>query len=273
MEPLVLAIEPLPLVALVGLGGVGLLVGSFLNVVIVRMPDDRSLRGPSRCVSCEAVIGPRDRIPIVSYLVLRGRCRSCGDEYGAAYPLVEAANAVLWVVMGLRFGTSWALVPMLVLASTLLAQSVIDLETYRLLDKITFPVVGVSVLMIAAVSAIEGDLARVLPALAGSAAYTIGLLIPAFVMPRGMGLGDVKLALLLGLYLGWVHPVLILFSLAIACLLGIVVGVGFFVVRRTSAEYPFGPWLALGCLAAIVWSEPLLDSYALTTARYLAGPG
>lgn len=267
-------IEPLSVLALVGLGVVGLVVGSFLNTVIVRMPEGEAvLSPPSRCVSCGTSIPLRDSIPVVSYVLLRGRCRSCGEEFGAAYVLVEVANAVLWVVMGVRFGASWALVPMLLLASTLLAQSVIDLETYRLLDKITFPVVAVSVVLIGLTSALEGDAGRLFLALAGCAAYTFALFVPAFVMPRGMGLGDVKLALLLGLYLGWVHPVLILFSLVIACLLGIVVGLGFFLVRRKSMEYPFGPWLALGCLAAIVWSQPLLDVYALTTAPYLAGPG
>lgn len=266
-------VDPLPLLALVGLGVVGLLVGSFLNVVIVRMPEDESIVSPpSHCTSCNVEIKPWDNIPIVSYLVLRGRCRSCGEQFGAAYLLVEVGNALLWILMGARFGASWALVPMLVLASTLLAQSIIDLETYRLLDKITFPVLGASLVMIGVISVAEGEADSALLAVVGSLAYTLALFVPAWFMPRGMGLGDVKLALLLGLFLGWAHPVLILFSLIIACLLGILVGLVFFAVRRTSAEYPFGPWLALGCLIALVWSQPLLDFYAITTAPFLTGP-
>ncbi len=265
----------LSLVGLVLLGLVGLLVGSFLNVVIVRMPDgDSIVSPPSRCPECEAAISPRDNIPVVSWILLRGRCRSCGTTIPAGYPLVELANAVLWVVMGLRFGTSWALVPMLVLVSTLLAQSVIDLELYRLLDRITFPVLGASVVLVGVVSAVEGDASRIGMAVVGALAYCLFLGVPAVLMPRGMGLGDVKLALLLGLFLGWIHPLLIMFSLILACLFGIVVGVGILVVRRGKSQpFPFGPWLALGCLVAIVFSQPLLDTYHAHTAVFLRGPG
>ncbi|HEV7723275.1 MAG TPA: prepilin peptidase [Iamia sp.] len=265
----------LPLVGLVFLGIGGLVVGSFLNVVIVRMPAGESIVSPpSRCPECEAPIAPRDNIPVLSWLLLRGRCRGCGEPIPVGYPLVELANAVLWVVVGLRFGTSWALVPMLVLFSTLLAQSVIDLELYRLLDKITFPVLGASVVLVAVVSAVEGDASRVGLALVGGLAYGLFLGVPAMIMPRGMGLGDVKLALLLGLPLGWIHPLLIMFALILACLLGIVVGVGMLVVRRGESQpFPFGPWLALGCILAIVFSQPLLDVYHAHTALFLEGPG
>jgi leader peptidase (prepilin peptidase)/N-methyltransferase len=267
-------VEQLTPIALVGLGLVGLLVGSFLNVVIVRMPDDQSIFSPSsHCPECKAPIRPRDTIPVLSWVLLRARCRSCGTAIPAGYPLVELANAGLWVVAGLRFGTSWALVPVLVLFSTLLAQSVIDLELYRLLDKITFPVAGASVVLIAGASALEGDVSRVGLAVLGGVAYCLFLGIPAVIMPRGMGLGDVKLALLLGLYLGWIHPLLILFSLILACLLGIVVGIVLFAVRRGESQpFPFGPWLALGCILAMVFSQWLLDLYHAPTAPFLRGP-
>lgn len=256
------------------LGLFGLAIGSFLNVVIVRLPDgDSLLHPPSRCPQCEAPIAPRDNIPVVSWLLLRGRCRSCGEPIPAGYPLVEAASAVLWVVAGVRFGMSWALIPMLLLFSTLLAQSVIDLELYRLLDKITFPVLGASIVLIAAASALEDDPSRIGLAVVGGLGYCGFLGIPALIMPRGMGLGDVKLALLLGLYLGWVHPLLILFSLILACLLGIVVGLVVFAARKGRSEpFPFGPWLALGCIAALVFSDPLLDLYHASIPAFLAGP-
>jgi len=268
-------VAELSIVALVLLGVVGLLVGSFLNVVIVRMPDGQSIVSPpSRCPECETPIRPQDNIPVVSWLLLRGRCRSCGNPIPAGYPLVELANAVLWVLAGLRFGASWTLVPMLVLFSTLLAQSVIDLELYRLLDKITFPVLGVSVALVAVVSVVEGDPDRIGLAVIGGLAYCLFLGIPAFLMPRGMGLGDVKLALLLGLFLGWIHPLLIMFSLILSCLLGIVVGVGVLVARRGKSQpFPFGPWLALGCILAILFSQPLLDIYFADPPSYLRGPG
>jgi len=266
----------LPLVGLVFLGIGGLAVGSFLNVVIVRMPvGDSIVSPPSRCPECEAPIAPRDNIPVLSWLLLRGRCRGCGEPIPAGYPLVELANAVLWVVVGLRFGASWAVVPMLLLFSTLLAQSVIDLELSRLLDKITFPVLGASVVLITAVSAIEGDVSRVGMAILGGLGYGLFLFAMGLVQIRGkqgMGMGDAKLALLLGLFLAWLHPILILFSLLIACFIGIVVGAGYFIVRRKSMHYPFGPWLVVGCMIAIIWSDPLLDRYLYDLPAFLAGP-
>lgn len=263
-------VSPLALVVL-GLGG--LVVGSFLNTVIQRLPEGGSLAPPSRCPDCETAIPLGDQVPVLSFVALRARCRSCREPIPLAYPLVEVANAVLWVAAGLRFGVTWALVPFLLLFSTLLAQSVIDLELYRLLDRITFPVLGASVALVAAVSAIEGDIGAIGPALLGAAGYFTFLLVPALIYPRGMGLGDVKLAALMGLYLGWIHPVLCLFALMIGCVLGVVAGVVIFAARRgRSAEFPFGPWLALGCILAVLFSDGLLgdDRLLLDPPGFLA---
>lgn len=253
-------IDPL---ALVGLALFGLAVGSFLNVVIVRLPDGGSLLSPpSRCPQCEAEIRPRDNIPVLSWVLLRGRCRDCGEPIPLAYPLVEVANAVLWVAAGLRFGLDWPLVPFLVLFSALLAQSVIDLELYLLLNKITYPVWAGSVVLIGLVSAVEGEPERLLVALVGSVGYALVLFIPALVYPRGMGLGDVKLVGLLGLFLGWIHPVLCLAALVAGCLLGMVVGLVLLVARGgRSSQFPFGPWLALGAVLTILFSDVVFDLY------------
>lgn len=258
---------------LVFVGLAGLAVGSFLNVVIVRMPDGESslLTPPSTCPHCEARIRPTDNIPVLSYLVLRGRCRACQEPIPLGYPLVEVANAVLWIAATLRFGAAWALVPFLVLFSTLLAQSVIDLELYRLLDRITFPVFGASVVLVGGVSLIEGEPSRILLALGGAVGYFVFLFVPALIYPRGMGLGDVKLALLMGLYLGWVNPLLCLYALITASVLGLVAGIVLYVARgRRSAEFPFGPWLALGCVLVLLFSGPILDLYGASTADFLA---
>lgn len=254
-----------------GLGG--LAVGSFLNVVIVRMPDDDAslLRPASKCPQCETAILGRDNIPVVSFVLLRGKCRSCREPIPLGYPLVEGANAVLWIAAAARFGFTWALIPFLLLFSTLLAQSVIDLELYRLLDRITFPVFGISLALIVAVSVIEGDPRQVVPAVIGAVGYFLFLFIPALIYPRGMGLGDVKLALLMGLFLGWVNPLLCLYAVIAACLLGLVAGAILYFARgRKSAEFPFGPWLALGCVVVLFLSGTILDTYALGTADFLA---
>ncbi|HYI62092.1 MAG TPA: prepilin peptidase [Acidimicrobiales bacterium] len=262
--------------ALVALGLAGLVVGWFLNVVIVRLPDGGSLAPPWRCPDCEAAIGGLDAVPLLSFVRLRARCRACGEPVALAYPLVELAGAGLWVAAGLRFGLTWALVPFLLLFSALLAQAVIDLELYRLLDRITFPVLGASVVLVAGVSLVEGDAGRVAYAAAGAVGYFLVLFVPGMLFPRGMGLGDVKLALLMGLYLGWIHPVLVMFALIGACLLGVVAGGVLYVARGgRSAEFPFGPWLAVGCVATVLGSRRIVDLYdgAFTPTPFLAALG
>lgn len=262
---------PSPLV-LVLLGVAGVAVGWIVNLVIVRLPDGGSLVDPGpRCPDCEAPLSVAEQIPVLSYLRLRGRCAHCGDDIPLGYPLVELANGVLWVLAGWRFGSSLAVVPVLLLFSTLLAQSVVDLEHYRLLDRITFPVLGVSAVLILGVSAIEGDVGRIGLALVGSVGYFVFLFIPALVYPRGMGLGDVKLALLMGLFLGWLHPILCLYALITACVLGVVAGgVLYFARGRKSTQFPFGPWLALGCVVALLASRAFVDVEVLGLPSYLA---
>ena len=242
----------------------GLAVGSFLNVVIVRMPAKESiLHPPSKCPQCNHEIKGRDNIPVVSWLLLRGKCRSCQEPIPIGYPLVELGNVALWLALGARFGPHVVLIPYLFLASVLLAQSVIDAELYILLDRITFPAIAVSVPALVAVSFSLHDPGKaMLGALVGGVGYFLFLGIPALLYPRGMGLGDVKLAALMGLYLGFLHPVLALFSVIMACLIGILVGgVIYFARGRKSDNFPFGPSLALACILAIVFSHPLLRPY------------
>jgi len=260
---------PVPVLVLLAVGGA--VVGSFLNQVIVRMPAAEPLLRPApACPRCDERIAGRDLVPLVSWLVLRGRCRACGEAIPAGYPLVEAANAVLWVAAGLRFGSGWALIPFLLLFSTLLAQSVIDLELSRLLDRITFPVFAASVVGVVVVSVAQGVPARALLALAGALGYFVLLFVPALVHPRGMGLGDVKLALLMGLFLGWLSPLMIFFALIISSVIGVVVGVGLYLARgRESRQYPFGPWLALGTVVTVLVSPGLLDAYQTSLPGFL----
>src|SRR6266568_4972423 len=127
-------------VIVLGCALLGLAIGSFLNVVIWRVPRKESVvRPPSHCPSCETPIGPRDNIPVLSWLLLRGRCRHCGNPIPVRYPLVEATCGVLFAAVALRFGTDWALPAYLVLTAALLAISIIDLEHYIVPDRITGP--------------------------------------------------------------------------------------------------------------------------------------
>ncbi len=245
----------------------GLLIGSFVNVVIVRVPVGESIiRPPSKCPLCAAGIRPRDNIPVVSWLLLKGRCRSCAEPIPAGYPLVELGNAVLWVLAGVRFGATWELVPFALFFSVLLALSVIDLELYILPNKITYPSVLISAAAIVVLSyvAVDDPGRAILGAFVGGFGYAffLGITLIAYeliVHKEGMGMGDVKLAALLGLWVGWINPFLVLYALIAASVLGLVVGVGILVVRRASKPYPFGPWLALGAVVVILASGPILD--------------
>lgn len=241
----------------------GLVVGAFCNTVIVRAPEKQPLLTPGpKCPECDAPIAWRDTVPVVSWFALGRRCRDCAEPIPSGYPLVEVANAALWVAAALRFGTSWVLIPFLFFFSVLLVQSVIDLELYLLLDRITFPALAVSIPMIVAVSLLVHDPRAILGAAIGSVAYFGFLFVPWFIYPRGMGFGDVKLALLMGMYLGWINPILPLFAVLAASILGSVVGIALLVVRRgKSRGYPFGPWLTLGCVVTILASNWVLDQF------------
>jgi leader peptidase (prepilin peptidase)/N-methyltransferase len=247
----------------------GLVVGSFLNVVIVRVPSDESiLRPPSKCPQCETPIQPRDNIPVVSWLLLRGRCRSCGEPIPAGYPLVEAGNAVLWVLAGLRFGDSVWVIPYALLFSVLLVLSVIDLELYILPNKITYPSIVASAVIIPvlAVAVLDDPAGAIVGAVIGGIGFAGFLLVillawELLMKKEGMGMGDVKLALLLGMWLGLINPLLCLFALIASSIIGLLVGVVILAVRKESRPFPFGPWLALGTIAVILCSGPILRAY------------
>ncbi|MBA3283097.1 MAG: prepilin peptidase [Acidimicrobiia bacterium] len=245
----------------------GLMMGSFLNVVIVRVPAGESvLRPASKCPRCQAEIPLRDNVPVLSWVLLRGRCRACDESIPAGYPLVEIANAALWVAAGARFGASWEVVPYALFFSVLLALSVIDLELYILPNKITYPSVLVSLVAVVPLSylAVDEPGEAILGALIGGVAYALflGITLVAYeliVHKEGMGMGDVKLAALLGIWVGWIEPLLVLYALVAASIVGLVVGAAILFVRRASQPYPFGPWLAVGAVAVILASQPILD--------------
>ncbi len=178
---------------------------------------------------------------------------------------VQVLTPVAFVLAGLRWGASAVLVPFLLLAAVLVVVSMIDLEHFRIPDRIVFPALAMSAALIIFVSLIEGfDVVFVRNAFIGSIAYFTLLLVPHLIYPRGMGFGDVKLALLMGLFLGWIYPDpfqvlgLVMWALVLGSGLGVLAGVGFALLRGRRAEFPFGPALALGCLLAIQFSDALV---------------
>jgi leader peptidase (prepilin peptidase)/N-methyltransferase len=231
-------------------------VGSFLNVVVWRLPRGESIVSPpSRCPHCDARIRPRDNIPIVSWLLLRGRCRNCGGPIAARYPLVEALTAVVFAAVVAVRGYGWDLLWQLPFAATLIAVTFIDLDHRIIPNRIVLPAAVWGVVSAALVRLSD------LPALLawGAGAFTF-LLVVALVYPAGMGLGDVKLAGVMGLYLGSS----ILPALLTAFLAGSLYGIA--VMARHGAKarkigVPFAPFLALGGLVGLLVGQDLVDVY------------
>jgi leader peptidase (prepilin peptidase)/N-methyltransferase len=245
---------------ILGCGVAGLIVGVFVDVLIVRGPHRRSFAPPwTRCVACEAPPSRGTLLPVAGIFVMEGRCGRCGQRIGWWQPVVEVLNALLWMVAALRFGASLELLAVLPLFSGLLALSAIDLQTYRLPDRINVPLLLGSIPLIVVISLVQNRPGDLVWAAVGGFGYWILLGAMWLVYPRGMGYGDVKLARVLGLYLGWVSPVLILYGLMFAGIGGSIVGIGMLIITRDRTRgFPFGPWLAGGCVLAILISDSLV---------------
>lgn len=262
----------------------GLFVGSFVTMVVDRVPDHLALFRPGpRCGLCEAPIARRDLVPVASWFQLRGRCASCGERFGAAYPIVEVVTALAFAGAAWRIGTHWDLIGFFVFFAALITLSTVDFFEYWIPDRILFPVLGMSLVLIAAISVAVGETVRILWALAGAVLYGVVLGLPALIKPDKLGLGDAKLALLIGLYLGWLGEYiaaarLILSSLLMSCAIGVILGLGIFAARKFTGRdllpdpereegakeglmampFPFGPALAIGSFLGVVMAPSLL---------------
>ena len=245
----------------------GLAIGSFLNVVIWRVPRKESVvRPPSHCPQCETPISPRDNVPVLSWLFLSGKCRHCKNPIPVRYPLVEAGCGVLFLAVAARFGASWELPAYLVLTAALLAISIIDLEHFIVPDRITAPLTVSALALLGVAALAEGNGWRFGRTLLGGVAYFAFLLLLNIFYPKGMGMGDVKLAFSLGLYLGWLGWGQVFLGGFLAFLLGAVVGVTLIATKIKSRKdvVPFGPFLALGAMLTILWGDPILRWYTGT---------
>lgn len=242
----------------------GLAVGSFLNVVIWRVPRKESVVAPSsHCPSCDTPIAPRDNIPVLSWLVLRATCRHCGVSISARYPLVELATGVLFALVALRFDDSWALPAYLVFSAALLAVSIIDLEHYLIPNRVVYPVGSLLVPLFVLAAAGDDEWGSLARAMIGAVGAFSVMFVVHVISPRGMGFGDVRLSFLLGLGLGWLGWGELLVGFFLGFLYGAVVGIGLIVTRlRTRKQHiPFGPFLAAGALTMVLAGTPILDWY------------
>jgi leader peptidase (prepilin peptidase) / N-methyltransferase len=242
----------------------GLLIGSFLNVVIWRVPRKESVvTPPSHCPACDAPIAPRDNIPVLSWLLLRGRCRHCQAHISARYPLIELGCAALFAAIGARFAHSWALPAFLLFGAALLAISIIDLEHYIIPNRIVYPVGFASVPLLALAAGLEGEWWWFARALIGAACAFSALFVIHVASPRGMGFGDVRLSFVLGLYLGYLGALDVTFGLFLGFMYGAVIGVALMAFRKRGRRQhiPFGPFLAAGTLTIVLVGGPILDWY------------
>lgn len=244
---------------------VGLLIGSFLNVVIHRVPRGESVVSPrSRCPGCGTEISARDNIPVLSWLLLRGRCRTCGEPISARYPLVELLTGALFAAVTWWAGASWELPAYLYLAAIGVALSAIDLDTKRLPNAIVLPSYVVALVLFLLPAVLDGAWDDYLRAvLAGLALFAFYFLL-AFIYPAGMGFGDVKLSGVLGIYLGWVSWALVALGTFAAFLLGAVVGIAVIVGGKggRKTKVPFGPFMIIGTFLALFFGQSVVDWYS-----------
>ncbi|MBI1377166.1 MAG: prepilin peptidase [Frankiales bacterium] len=248
----------------VAAGVLGLLIGSFLNVVIHRVPRGESVVRPrSRCPRCGTELGARDNVPVVSWLVLRGRCRTCGEPISARYPLVELGTGLLFALTAWWAGWSWELPAYLYLAGIAVALAAIDLDVRRLPDAIVLPSYVVTFALLLLPAVVEGRWDDLLHAVLTGAGLFAFYFLLAFIYPAGMGFGDVKLAGVLGMYLGWVNWPLAVIATFFAFLIGSVVGVVVMVRSRSGrkTKVPFGPFMLLGTYLALLWGQDVIDWY------------
>lgn len=261
----------------------GLLVGSFLNVVILRLPvmmerewqaQAAEIRGEelppgepfnlatprSRCNQCGHAITALENIPVLSYLVLQGRCRHCKAPISPRYPLIELLTAALSGAIAWHFGPGWQAAAAVVFVWALIALTFIDLDTTLLPDAITLPLLWLGLLV-----NIKGMFAPLPAAVIGATAgyltlWSVYWLFKLATGKEGMGYGDFKLLAAIGAWLGWeMLPLTVLLS----SMVGAVVGLGLIVIARRGREIPipFGPYLAAAGVLALVWGKPLTDAY------------
>lgn len=253
-------------------GVLGLLVGSFLNVVIARVPQDRSVvRPPSACPHCDTPIAPRDNVPVLSWLLLRGRARCCGAPVAVRYPLVEAGTAVAFAAVAAWAtaagtalpGGAVALPALLYLAALSIALAVIDLDTFRLPFVLVAPAYPVAAVLLGAAAFAGRDGGAAVRAVVGAAVLWLFYRLLHAVHPAGMGYGDVRLAGVLGAYLGFVGWGALVTGGFLGFLVGGVIGVGVMAVGRggLKTQVPYGPSMLAGTWLGLVWGPALADAY------------
>ncbi|CAN5305526.1 A24 family peptidase [soil metagenome] len=256
----------------------GLIFGSFFNVVIWRVPRQESIVSPpSACPNCSTPIRPRDNIPVISWLLLRGKCRDCAAPISAQYPAVELITGVAFALVALMFVPAVLVagndsgfaarilefIAFIVLAASSVVLAGIDISVHRLPNAIVAPTFVAGAVLLTGAALVGGDLGALLRAgIAGAAAFLFYFAI-AFIRPDGMGIGDVKLAGVLGMYLGFLGWEQFAVGIAAGFVLGGVFGLILLGLKRAKrgSGIPFGPWMLAGAWIGVAFGEPLANVY------------
>jgi len=248
------------------IGLFGLLVGSFLNVVVYRVPLKRSIVSPpSACATCGTRIKNYDNIPIISWLVLRGKCRTCNSKISSRYILVEVSMGIFFAKIAMKFHADALIlmIALLYLAAATSALALIDLETHTLPNKIILPSYFVGATLLTADGLVNQRYAAIFRAILGAFALGLFYLALTLIYPGGMGMGDVKFAGLLGLFLGYLSWGALLVATFLAFVLGGFYSIGLILFRNTNRKsgIPFGPWMFTGAWIGIFFGATIFHRY------------
>jgi len=255
-----MAPAPYPALEAVLVGLMGLMIGSFLNVCIYRLPRELSpVRPRSSCTSCGYMLSWYDNIPIGSYLALRGRCRGCGAPISAMYPIIEGLTGLMFLGAYLLYGPGLLLLARLLFGCAMIVLFVIDLQHQILPNVITVPGI-VAGLLLSEVAGPGWRASLIGIAAGGGVLWAIAEVYYRVRKAEGLGMGDVKMLAMIGAFLGWK---LTLLTLVLSSFSGTIVGVGVLVAKKESLKYalPFGTFLAVGALVAAAAGDPLVAWY------------
>lgn len=242
----------------------GLIIGSFINVVAYRVPLKRSVVSPgSACPSCDHPLEWRDNIPVISWLMLRGKCRHCGAKISSRYPIVEISTAGLFLLTYSIFGLVGVLPAYLWFVGVTVALTLTDLDHKLIPNRILFPSSGVALVLLGGGALVDGQLVDYGRAIVGGVAYFAALLIVALIARGGFGFGDVKLAAFLGLYatyIGWGQLVV---AIVLPFVVGGVISIFLLVTRIKGRKdaIPFGPYMVIGAYLAVYAGHTIIDWY------------
>lgn len=239
----------------------GLIIGSFLNVVIYRLPRHESIIHPaSHCPSCGKAIKPYDNIPLLSYIILRGKCRSCGARISPRYPLVEFLTGFIFVLVYLKYRLSVDTLVLSILSSCLIAITFIDID-YRIIpNAISYPGIIIGLISSFFVS-INNPINALIGILVGSGIlFLTAFLYRAITKVEGMGMGDVKLMAMIGAFLGWKAAI---FTIIISAFLGSIIGLGLVIFAGKGKRYaiPYGPFIAISAITYMFYGNFLIEIY------------